>query len=124
MTVTGYDKTKSFTIYTRKDGEYVSAPEASRNGGLYTGELFVENAGYRDVPIKPDAFDMIQALDLGASPVPGSKMQFVDSHRPGNNLQILPSNVTDENGVGCMEVQKQKDEVCAYNSIVSKFARW
>lgn len=62
----------------------VPAPEPSLNGGLYTGQKFLDNAPWANVPVTPDAVALSQNLK-SANPPPRAAEYLPTYPRPGNN---------------------------------------
>ena len=86
MIVPSNDFEHSYTGYNIDKMSYVPPPKPSLNGGLFTGEPFHTNAGYKNYPVTPDAVFMIATNLTSANPPPGAQLQFPDTFRPGNNL--------------------------------------
>ena len=68
----------------------VPPPPPSLNGGLYTGEPFMENAPWRNFPAIPDAGYLIHHNLRSANPPPDALFQYPGNVRPGNNWQSMP----------------------------------
>lgn len=84
---------------------YAPPPLPSLNGGLYTGEKFKENSGYRNFPNKPDSVYLHTKTLSSANPPPGAQYQFPDSFRPGNN-------VPDTHGLGLHKYGNEHSIMC------------
>lgn len=64
-------------------------PAPSLNGGLYTGEPFLKNAPWANVPVLPDASYMIHYNLRSANPPPGAIYHYPGGQRPGNNTTVM-----------------------------------
>ncbi len=69
---------------------YERPPPQALNGGLYTGEPFLKNAPWANIPVIPDADYMIHYNLRSANPPPGALTQYPGMTRPGNNFQAMP----------------------------------
>lgn len=66
---------------------YMKEPPRSLNGGLYTGEPFVDNAPYANFPVIPNTNYMTNINLRSANPPIEALYQYVGNTRPGNNYQ-------------------------------------
>ncbi len=74
-----------------------SIPPRKLNGGLYTGEPFARGAAWANVPIRPDAGEMLRdGLRIGNTPPPGANLQYGAWTRPGNSDPDQSGLVEDE----------------------------
>lgn len=64
---------------------HVPPPSPSLNGGLYTGEPFLKDAPWANVPATPDAGYLIHYALRSANPPPGATVQYPAAIRPGNS---------------------------------------
>ena len=120
--ITPYNSVPKHENYGFSATGYVKAPEPSLNGGHYTGEKFKAGAEYKDFPVKADAYYFNQQLST-----PGAKFQNVGSQRDGNNLQLNDGGaLVNLNGIICSksESQKEKQEICAFNSFTDNYGSW
>lgn len=119
--ITPYNSVPKHETYEFSATGYVKAPEASINGGHYTGERFKPGAEYRDFPVKADAYHFNQQLET-----PGAKHQHVGSQRDGNNLQIVGGDLVKVKGILCSKSPsgEKKGEVCAFNSFADNYGMW
>lgn len=119
--ITPYNSVPKHENYGFSGTGYVKAPEPSLNGGHYTGEKFKPGAEYKDFPVKADAYYFDQQLAT-----PGAKFQNVGSQRDGNNLQLNDGELVNLNGIICRksESQKEKQEICAFNSFTDNYSSW
>jgi hypothetical protein len=62
-------------------------PPARVNGGLYTGELFVPNAPWANVPVAPDIVLQMSQNLASADPPPNAVFHVPGYLRLGNNTQ-------------------------------------
>jgi hypothetical protein len=61
------------------------------NGGLYTGEPFIKDAPWGNVPSKPETGYMMQVNLKSANPPPLAQYHYPGAEqRPGNNTPELP----------------------------------
>lgn len=66
---------------------YTPPPPRALNGGLYTGEKFLEGAPWGNVPVIPDVDYMTNVNLRSANPPPRALFQYPGNTRPGNNWQ-------------------------------------
>lgn len=66
---------------------YVAPPPRALNGGLYTGEKFIEGAPWGNFPVIPDVDYMTNVNLRSANPPPRALFQYPGNTRPGNNWQ-------------------------------------
>jgi hypothetical protein len=71
----------------KKQLKYVPPPPRALNGGLYTGEPFLEGAPWANVPVIPDVDFMTNVNLRSANPPPQALFQYPGNTRPGNNFQ-------------------------------------
>lgn len=64
-------------------------PPRQLNGGLFTGEAFVENSGWKNIPVLPDADTYCTQNLQSANPPPQGSLAIPGHTRPGNNAQPL-----------------------------------
>lgn len=70
---------------------YTPPPPPSLNGGLFTGEPFLQDAPWRNIPVVPDTSHMIHFTLRSASPPEDALYQYPGGgHRPGNNYTPMP----------------------------------
>jgi len=119
MLIKAYNTIPEFQDHDFEATGYVKAPDPTLNGGHYTGEPFETGAEYGDYPVKADAYFMNQQLKT-----PNAKHQVVDSHRVGNNFQILDSNLKEVNGIVCHEPERAPSTICASNSFADDYEIW
>lgn len=62
-------------------------PPRALNGGLFTGQPFLEGAPWANVPVIPDVDYMTNVNLVSAGPPPGAIYQYPGNTRPGNNSQ-------------------------------------
>jgi hypothetical protein len=60
-------------------------PPRALNGGLYTGEPFLKNAPWGNVPVIPDTTYMINLNLMSADPPSDALYQYPGGNRLGNN---------------------------------------
>lgn len=65
---------------------HVQPPPRALNGGLYTGEPFLEGAPWANVPVVPDVDFMTNVNLRSANPPPEALFQYPGNTRPGNNF--------------------------------------
>jgi hypothetical protein len=120
-----YEKAENdFGEYSFEKFGYMKVPEASKNGGLYTGEEFAKGASYGDIKVKPDAFYMNNVALSSANPPPGAMEQAVHESRPGNNQQYINS-FEKHGNILCQPDIKLNNPICAANHFdnVQSFTR-
>lgn len=66
---------------------YVPPPPRALNGGLFTGEKFIEGAPWANVPVIPDVDYMTNINLRSANPPAQALFQYPGNTRPGNNYQ-------------------------------------
>ncbi len=69
---------------------YVPPPPRSLNGGLYTGQPFIQGAPWANIPVIPDAGYMTHINLRSARPPEDALYQHGGGIRPGNNYQTMP----------------------------------
>ena len=69
--------------YTNK--KWSPVPDPKLNGGLFTGEAFLENAPWGNVPVRPTAAYMTNVNLRTADPPVQALFQMQGGYRPGNN---------------------------------------
>lgn len=69
------------------DSKYVMPPPRALNGGLFTGEPFLEGAPWANIPVIPDTDYMTNVNLRTANPPPQALYQYPGNVRPGNNFQ-------------------------------------
>lgn len=80
------------------------------NGGLYTGEPFVRNAPWGNIPINPDV-DFIIPIGLSLGNPPKEAMcQFPGYTRAGNNHQSMKPCVKKQIGMYCNTIKECTSE--------------
>ena len=67
-----------------------SIPPPKLNGGLYTGEAFLKNAPWGNIPVKPDVDYMTNINLRSANPPTEAIYQYPGENRSGNNFQEMP----------------------------------
>jgi len=67
--------------------QHVQPPPRSLNGGLFTGEPFMEGAPWANVPVIPDVDYMTNKNLRSANPPLQALFQYPGNTRPGNNYQ-------------------------------------
>lgn len=113
-----YDVTSGmYGDYNFEEFGYMKVPPPSKNGGLYVGEEFDENAEYADVKVLPDAFYLNNnTIKLQNKPPLGVENQVVNNNRQGNNNQIL-NPFEKVKSAGCYFKKNIKEIIpCAANS--------
>lgn len=60
-------------------------PPPALNGGLYTGEKFLDGAPWANVPVRPTSAYMINQTLRSANPPIQALFQLQSGFRPGNN---------------------------------------
>jgi hypothetical protein len=75
-------------VLTNEEG-YVLPPKRALNGGLYTGEKFVEGAPWGNYPAVPDVDYMTHVNLRTANPPDAAVYHYVGNTRPGNNYNAL-----------------------------------
>lgn len=69
----------------------IQALTPPKNGGLYTGELFLNNAPWGNVPVVPVTENLVHNnLRSVDHPTPGSTTEYPHYTRLGNNFQTTP----------------------------------
>ena len=63
--------------------------EPALNGGLYTGEPFIKNAPWANVPVRPTAAYMTRMNLQSANPPIQALFQIQHGNRPGNNTDDM-----------------------------------
>lgn len=71
----------------KKQLKYVPPPPRELNGGLFTGEPFLEGAPWANVPVIPDVDYMTNVNLRSANPPVQALFQYPGNTRPGNNFQ-------------------------------------
>lgn len=66
---------------------FVPPPPPVLNGGLYTGEPFLEGAPWANIPVTPDVDYMTNVNLRSAEPPVQALYQYPGNTRPGNNYQ-------------------------------------
>ena len=66
---------------------FVPPPKRQLNGGLFTGEPFLKDAPWANVPVIPDVDYMTNINLRSANPPPQAIYQYPGNVRPGNNFQ-------------------------------------
>ncbi len=79
--------------YSYIDPTPVTIPERSINGGLYTGQKFIEGAPWANVPVEPDVVPLSKNLQ-SANPPPRAAPMLPSYTRPGNNQVNSPYHET------------------------------
>ena len=92
---------KNWTAYY-DNTPYLRPPPPKLNGGLYTGDAFVENAPWANIPVIPDAGYFTNVLLQSADPPPNATRQYPGVFRPGNSYSPLPGVRSTEYGVHCV----------------------
>jgi len=67
--------------------QHVPPPPRALNGGLFTGEPFLEGAPWANVHVIPDVDYMTNINLRTANPPPQALFQYPGNVRPGNNFQ-------------------------------------
>ena len=83
----------------RESLPFVPPPPRALNGGLYTGERFLEGAPWANVPVVPDVDYMTNINLRSANPPPQALYQYPGNTRPGNNYQ-QNTGLTPYKGIG------------------------
>lgn len=109
---------------------YVAPPSRALNGGLYTGEPFVKNAPWANVPVIPDTDYMTHVNLRSANPPLKALFQYPGNTRPGNNFQENIGHIPYEDKafdkpynftcIPCEKVQKKRTPcICNRNAPIS-----
>lgn len=111
------------------DNAFSPIPKPSLNGGLYTGEPYLKNAPWANVPVVPCAAYMNHINLRSANPPPNALFQMQPNVRPGNSTDPQIPGVTrfvgDSNFgpfnftcVPCMKMEKNiNDSDCKIKKI-------
>lgn len=106
----------TFAKYSFNNTGYARIPQTTPNAGLYTGEKFADGAAYGPVHVKPDGFFMTTETLKSANPPPGAINQMGETLRPGNNRQLLGSDIEKLGSILCPNTKFNKAVPVAYNS--------
>jgi len=68
-----------------------SVPPRLPNGGLYTGTEAPVGAGWRNIPVVPEAHILVAENLKSANPPPQGTHMIPGYTRPGNNTQTFPN---------------------------------
>ena len=71
------------------------------NGGLYTGEPFMKDAPWANVPQQPSTDYLTHVALKSANPPLDALFQYPGNVRPGNNVQSMPGVTNACNNAPC-----------------------
>ena len=98
----------------KQQSTYIPPPPRALNGGLYTGEKFLEGAPWGNVPVVPDVDYMTNVNLRSANPPVQALFQYPGNVRPGNNWQkntgLEPAYNNNFNCVSCETLSLKKPE--------------
>ena len=70
---------------SQKKESWSPVPPPMLNGGLYTGQPFIEGAPWANVPVRPTSSYMTNVALRSANPPIQAMFQLQSGYRPGNN---------------------------------------
>ncbi len=112
-----------------KKESWSPVPSPALNGGLYTGEKFLDGAPWANVPVRPTSAYMTNVMLRSANPPVKALFQMQAGYRQGNNTDDpIPGLVafTGDKNFGpfnfpclpCFKAEEPKDPVCKIIPIV------
>jgi hypothetical protein len=105
MNGTSLDYAKYIPLNQQQTTQALKPPH---NGGLYTGEPFMENAPWGNVPIVPITENLVHnTLKNVDNPTPGANTEYPHYTRLGNNFQTTPG-LQVINNIACKPVKFTK----------------